>query len=96
MKYKIGIDLGSTSLGWAVVKLDDNNNPSDLLDMGVRIFPDGRDVKSHEPLCVGRRIARGSRNRHDRILIRKKNHNEARLEKLQWCLSPLCKSLLSF
>ena len=72
MKYKIGIDLGSTSLGWAVVKLDDNNNPSDLLDMGVRIFPDGRDVKSHEPLCVGRRIARGSRNRHDRILIRKK------------------------
>jgi CRISPR-associated endonuclease Csn1 len=71
MRYKLGIDLGSTSLGWAIVKIDENNKPIEFLDMGVRIFPDGRDDKTKEPLCVSRRNARSSRVRLDRLLIRK-------------------------
>ncbi|MCR5506445.1 MAG: type II CRISPR RNA-guided endonuclease Cas9 [bacterium] len=71
MGYKFAFDLGSTSCGWAVVKTDENQNVIDFEDMGVRIFPDGRDDKTKQPLCVSRRDARTSRVRHDRILERK-------------------------
>ncbi len=72
MKYKLGLDLGSTSLGWAVVMMDDANNLVQLVDMGVRIFPDGRDAQSHTPINVERRMARGMRRRNDRVQIRKR------------------------
>ena len=71
MGYKFAFDLGSTSCGWAVVKTDEDQNVIDFEDMGVRIFPDGRDDKTKQPLCVSRRDARTSRVRHDRILERK-------------------------
>lgn len=72
MKYRLGIDMGSTSLGWAVFALDSFGNPYDLIDMGVRIFPDGRDDKSKEPLAVARRNARGMRRNLDRRDLRQK------------------------
>lgn len=72
MRYRLGIDLGSTSLGWAVFALDKNGRPSSLLDMGARIFPDGRDDKSKEPLAVARRGARGMRRNLDRRDLRQK------------------------
>ena len=71
MGYKFAFDLGSTSCGWSVVKIDENQNVIDFEDMGVRIFSDGRDDKTKEPLSVSRRNARTSRVRHDRILERK-------------------------
>lgn len=72
MKYKLGLDLGSTSLGWAIVELDDQNEITRLVDMGVRIFPDGRDAQTHAPINVERRNARQMRRRTDRIKLRKK------------------------
>ncbi len=72
MKYRLGLDLGSTSLGWAVLELNDKDQIVRLADMGVRIFPDGRDAQSHTPVNVERRMARGMRRRTDRIKIRKK------------------------
>lgn len=71
MKYKFAFDLGSTSCGWAVVNTDEDGNVVGLADMGVRIFPDGRDAHSKEPLQVARRTARGMRVRNDRILQRR-------------------------
>lgn len=78
LKYCLGIDMGSSSLGWSVVKLksnQDNENekfiPEDVLDLGVRIFDDGRDAKTNEPLAVTRRNARSMRRRRDRMLRRK-------------------------
>lgn len=72
MKYKLGLDLGSTSLGWAVVELNDMDNITRLVDMGVRIFPDGRDAQSHTPINVVRREHRQMRRRGDRVALRKK------------------------
>ena len=72
MKYKLGLDLGSTSLGWAVVELDKDDNIVRLVDMGVRIFPDGRDAKTHAPINVKRREARSMRRRLDRVQQRKR------------------------
>ena len=64
--------MGATSLGWAVLAVDKNGEPTSLLDMGVRIFPDGRDDKEKEPLSVTRRGARGTRRRLDRTKKRQK------------------------
>lgn len=38
MKYCLGLDLGVGSIGSAVVELDENNNPKNIADAGVRIF----------------------------------------------------------
>lgn len=42
-KYVLGIDLGSASLGWALVGLDATGNPTGLIRTGVRIFEPGVD-----------------------------------------------------
>lgn len=72
-KYRIGIDMGVTSIGWALLELNDNNEPVDVMKMGVRIFPDGRDAKTREPLSVTRRNHRAMRRNRDRLLQRKKH-----------------------
>lgn len=66
MKYRLALDMGSTSLGWCVLTIDPHGVPSSLVDMGVRIFSDGRDDKSKQPLAVARREARGQRRNNDR------------------------------
>lgn len=66
MRYRLALDMGSTSLGWCILALDKENFPSSLIDMGVRIFSDGRDDKSKEPLAVARRGARSLRRNYDR------------------------------
>lgn len=68
MKYRLGLDLGTNSIGWAVYSLDEDNEPEKLEDLGARIFSDGRNPKSKEPLAVERRSARGQR----RIIYRRK------------------------
>lgn len=70
--YRLGIDLGATSIGWSLLELDDDLKPVKLENLGVRIFPDGREAKSKEPLNVTRRDARGARRNRDRYLERRK------------------------
>ena len=71
MNYRLGIDLGTSSLGWCCLKTE-NGEIKGILVMGVRIFPDGRNDKSKEPLCVARRNARSSRKRLKRFKLRQK------------------------
>lgn len=70
--YRLGLDLGTNSVGWANLALDQNNEPLKIIASGVRIFSDGREPKTGEPLAIARRIARGMRRRRDRFLSRKK------------------------
>ena len=69
--YRLGLDLGTNSIGWAAIRLDDKGEPCGILDMGVRVFPDGRDAKSKESNAVTRRLARGARRRRDRYQKRR-------------------------
>ncbi|NOT18413.1 MAG: type II CRISPR RNA-guided endonuclease Cas9 [Sulfuriferula sp.] len=71
MRYRLALDLGTTSLGWAMVRLDVDNHPSAIIKAGVRIFSDGRDAKTKASLAVTRREARAMRRRRDRLLKRK-------------------------
>lgn len=76
MKYRLALDLGSTSLGWALVLLkkkpgEERPVPCAIMRAGVRIFPDGRNPKDGTSLAVTRRNARAMRRRRDRLLKRK-------------------------
>ena len=72
MEYRLGLDLGTSSLGWCCVETKNGDN-SNVLDIGVRIFPDGRNDKTKEPLAVARRAARCARRRLGRFKLRQKN-----------------------
>jgi len=69
--YRLGLDVGSNSLGWWVVWLDEKGEAVRLGPGGVRIYPDGRDPQSKTSNAVKRRTARGARRRRDRYLKRR-------------------------
>lgn len=71
LKYRLGLDVGSNSIGWFMVILNDANEPIELGPGGVRIFPDGRDPQTQASNAAERRVARGARRRRDRYLQRR-------------------------
>jgi CRISPR-associated endonuclease Csn1 len=57
----LGLDIGSRSIGWALVETEDRER---IVAMGVRVFPEGvdRDTKGMEKSKnATRREARGAR-----------------------------------
>lgn len=73
MANVLGLDLGTNSLGWALVALDKDKNPVRLVDGGVRIFPDGRNPKDKSSNARQRRDKRGPRRNRDRRVQRRRN-----------------------
>ncbi len=67
MAYRLGLDVGTNSLGWSVLKLGQNGDPCGVDAAGARIFSDGRNVKSKTTLAADRREARSARRRRDRF-----------------------------
>ena len=80
MFYRLALDLGSTSLGWAMIRLNENNEPIAIIKAGARIFSDGRNPKDGTSLAVTRRDARAMRRRRDRMLKRKARMMRALIE----------------
>ena len=39
---RLGLDIGTNSIGWCLIE-DDGEGHSRIVDIGVRIFSDGRD-----------------------------------------------------
>lgn len=72
MAWRLGIDLGTNSLGWAAIRLDAGGEPDGVLAAGSRIFSDGREPKSGASLAVNRRDARAMRRRRDRLQQRQR------------------------
>lgn len=77
MGYRIGLDLGITSVGWAVLEDDTKGNPKRIIDLGSRIFDAAENPKDGSPLAEPRRNARGLRRR-----LRRKNHRVKRTKAL--------------
>tara|TARA_R110002110_G_scaffold107369_6_gene268705 strand:+ start:1 stop:3255 length:3255 start_codon:yes stop_codon:yes gene_type:complete len=71
MRYRLGLDLGTNSIGWWAVELDQDGIPRSSLGGGSRIFSDGRNPKDQSSLAVQRRVPRGMRRRRDRYLNRR-------------------------
>lgn len=59
MKYSLGLDIGVTSVGWAVI--DEKHRR--IHDLGVRIFERAENPKNGESLARPRRDARSARRR---------------------------------
>ncbi|MFN3428268.1 MAG: type II CRISPR RNA-guided endonuclease Cas9 [Candidatus Thermochlorobacter sp.] len=65
MNYTLGLDIGSSSIGWAMT------TDSDILKLGVRIFPEGVEAKSREPKNRTRRQKRLLRRQIARKAMRR-------------------------
>lgn len=72
LNYAIGLDIGITSVGWAVINLDLNR----IEDLGVRIF-NAAENKDGSSLALPRRIARGRRR-----LLRRRVYRLKRVRRL--------------
>jgi CRISPR-associated endonuclease Csn1 len=70
-----GFDIGTTSIGWAVIRLSRNDAQGQLLGMGTRVFPEARDSDG-TPLNQQRRLARMMRRQYRRRRVRRRQLNE--------------------
>jgi CRISPR-associated endonuclease Csn1 len=70
MNMRLGLDIGTSSIGWWLYRLEDGK-PVAVIDGGVRIFSDGRVAKTGASLAKARREARAARRRRDRYLRRR-------------------------
>ena len=73
MKTRLGLDIGTNSIGWCLLELDENNEPFRIENTGARIFSDGRAPKSLTSLKADRRLTRSASRRRDRYLQRRQN-----------------------
>jgi CRISPR-associated endonuclease Csn1 len=82
----LGLDLGPNSVGWAL--LDENvEGESQLLDVGVRVFPEGVDAfdtAKERSRNEDRRISRGMRRQIRRRARRKRLLQAALIEAKLW------------
>ena len=77
MGYRIGLDIGITSVGWAAIEDDVNGKPIRIIDLNSRIFDAAEKPKDGSPLAKERRDARGLRRR-----LRRKKHRVERTKRL--------------
>lgn len=61
MNHVLGLNVGITSCGWAVLKLNHEDEPVRIVDLNSRIFDKAEAPKTGESLAAPRRMARGIR-----------------------------------
>jgi CRISPR subtype II RNA-guided endonuclease Cas9/Csn1 len=76
MKKILGLDLGTNSIGWALVSIDETGKPFKIDGMGSRIIPMGAELSKFEQgqaqtKNANRRIARGIRKLNKRYKQRR-------------------------
>lgn len=69
---RLSLDVGTTSIGWALLGTDEAGECQSIIKTGVRIFDNGRDDKSEAPLNQKRQSVRSARRRQDRTVQRRK------------------------
>ena len=79
MSRIFGFDIGTTSIGFAVIDQGPKPDNGCILRMGVRIFPEARDLDG-TPLNQGRRLKRMARRQLRRRRKRRRALNEALAE----------------
>lgn len=77
LNYRIGLDIGIASVGWAVLENNTHDEPFRIIDLGVRIFDTAEQPKTGASLALPRREARSARRR-----LRRRGHRLERIKKL--------------
>jgi CRISPR-associated endonuclease Csn1 len=80
-KYVLGLDLGSASLGWAMIALGEAGDPASLIRAGVRIFEPGVDGTSLE-IEQGKDQSKAVERRTSRLHRRQLRRHAARQKDL--------------
>lgn len=70
MYYRIGLDIGITSVGWCAMMTDEYGEPLSIVALGARIFDAAETPETGASLAEPRRIARGLRRRLRRRKLR--------------------------
>ncbi len=76
MDYRIGLDIGIASVGWAVLENNSQDEPVRIVDLDVRIF-DKAEQENGDSLAKPRRDARSSRRR-----LGRRKHRLERIRRL--------------
>lgn len=88
MKKILGLDLGVGSVGWSVIGVDENGDPSEILGMGSRIIPlstdDANEFSTGNAISKNQKRTqkRTTRKGYDRYQLRRENLT-AELRKLK-------------
>ncbi len=69
--FTLGIDLGTNSIGWAIIGHDNEKQPSRLTACGARVFQEAVDAKTKTPKNKARRDARSARKLVSRRKMRR-------------------------
>ncbi len=86
MKKILGLDLGTNSIGWALVDTNENGNPCKIEGMGSRIIPMGADKQDYEK---GLGISKNATRREKRAARRNNKRYKLRRNKLFFILNEL-------
>lgn len=89
MKKILGLDIGTNSIGWALINWDVENFTGNIIDMGSRIIPTDTELLSNYEAGLAasknatRRRARGSRRLQQRYKLRRQRLIDT-LQLLNW------------
>ena len=61
VNYRIGLDLGIASVGWAAILTDSRGEPQHIIDLGVRVFDKAEVPITGSSLASTRIMARSTR-----------------------------------
>lgn len=79
MKKILGLDLGTNSIGWSIISVDENGDPSEILGMGSRIVPlstdDANEFSAGNAISKNQKRTqkRTARKGYDRYQLRREN-----------------------
>ncbi len=76
--YVLGLDLGSNSIGWSLIKIDENDNPCGIERVGVRVFEAGMEGQYEQ----GKEESRNKKRREARLVRRQIERRARRYRKL--------------
>jgi CRISPR-associated endonuclease Csn1 len=91
----LGLDMGPNSIGWALVEENEDGSAGRIVDLGVRVFPEGVDAfdsSKETPKNETRRIKRGMRRSLSRRSRRETTLRHALIECGLWPASPEAQS----
>lgn len=86
MKKILGLDLGTNSIGWALVSTDEDGKPCKIDGMGSRIIPMGTDKQDYEK---GVGITKNATRREKRTTRKGNKRYKLRRNKLLFILNEL-------
>lgn len=78
MKYRLGLKIGDSYIGWSMMGINEKKVPINIIDQGIRVFSNGREPSRKKGLlgeskATTRLLARSMRRQTERTRMRRIN-----------------------